>query len=290
MGFLFGCWYIAAWSDDLPAAGMLSRTILGEPVLLLRDEDGLIGAVRDMCPHRFAPLSRGNFAGGKVTCGYHGLGFALDGRCVANPHGPVVSGLNVKSWPVHEAYKAIWIWMGDPAQADPALIPDLGYIDACPPSAFSKGYLSSYGNYQLYVDNILDLSHIDYLHPTTLGGGALSRATPRVQSRDVATTGQIEAMLISGRPDPFGRLYQRLARTIDRGHTSADRRCASCACRVEQERRLAGDEAVVLVVVVFRKQADRVGGRRPRHNLDGAAIDLGRHSMSGKPRCRSRTE
>lgn len=181
MSFLRNCWYVAAWSDEVPAGGMFPRTLLGELVLLVRDDAGTPSALLDRCPHRFAPLSVGSAANGVVTCGYHGLAFDGSGKCVTNPHGPIVSAQWVPSWPVRDAHKALWIWMGDPALADPALIPDISYLEAVPDSAFSKGYLASYGHYQLYVDNILDLSHTDYVHPTTLGGGAMTRATAQVK-------------------------------------------------------------------------------------------------------------
>ncbi len=201
MSFLRNCWYIAAWSDDVPPDRMLARTILDEPVLLVRSPDGKVGALRDRCPHRFAPLSLGDIKDGVVTCAYHGLCFDAGGQCISNPHGPIVRALFVQSWPLHEAHRALWIWMGDPDRADPALIPDLGYLSTCPQTAFSKGYLASHGHAQLYVDNILDLSHTDYLHPTTLGGGAMTRATPKVDRKEDRIIVTWEGF--GERPSPF---------------------------------------------------------------------------------------
>src|SRR5437762_100035 len=59
--------------------------MLGEPVLLGRDEAGAVFALRDICPHRGMPLSAGNFDGGEIECCYHGWRFAPDGRCTAIP-------------------------------------------------------------------------------------------------------------------------------------------------------------------------------------------------------------
>ena len=86
-----------------------------------------------------------------------------------------------------EAHRALWIWMGDADLADPAQIRDLAFLSEAPDTAFNKGYLCGKGNYQLFVDNILDLSHTDFLHPTTLGGGAITRTPAKLEERPDGT-------------------------------------------------------------------------------------------------------
>ena len=112
----------------------------------------------------------GVIAQGRVQCSYHGLTFDGTGACVHNPHGRIYSALAVQAFPVAEAHRALWVWMGEAADADPALIPDLSFLDDAPNTAFSSGYMLGKADYRLYVDNIMDLSHTDYLHPDTLGG------------------------------------------------------------------------------------------------------------------------
>ena len=73
--------------------------------------------------------------------------------------------------------------MGDAALADASTIRNLDFLSAVPDTAFNKGYVLGGGNYQLYVDNILDLSHTDFLHPTTLGGGSITRTRAKVDER-----------------------------------------------------------------------------------------------------------
>lgn len=180
MSYLRNCWYVAAWPEDVGPQG-LARTLLETPVFLMRDAGGTAHALLDRCPHRFAPLSAGVVTGGEVTCRYHGLAFAGDGRCVRNPHGPVLAALTVPSFPLVERHRALWIWLGDAALADPALIPDLAFLGDAPDTAFNNGYLHGAAHYQLYVDNILDLSHTDYLHPDTLGGGSITRTRGKVE-------------------------------------------------------------------------------------------------------------
>lgn len=178
--YLLNTWYVAAWADELKDGEILGRTLLDTPVALFRRADGSVAAVLDRCPHRFAPLSDGRLENGRLVCGYHGLGFDGSGKCVSNPHGPPLGGLSIPSWPTHEAHHALWIWFGDARAADPALIPDLSYLSAAPRTAFSAGRLTGKGNYELFVDNLMDLSHTDYLHPATLGGGAVTKVKPKV--------------------------------------------------------------------------------------------------------------
>jgi phenylpropionate dioxygenase-like ring-hydroxylating dioxygenase large terminal subunit len=185
MPYLKGAWYLAAWAHEIVPGKILSRTLLGEPVALFRRADGSPAALLDRCPHRFAPLSAGVLSNDQLMCRYHGLKFDGHGRCVANPHGAVLQGLSVRSWPVRDAHRATWIWMGSPAQADPQLIPPLDYLGDAPETAFSSGQLlSGRGNYEIFSDNILDLSHTDYLHPNTLGGGAVTKTRQKVEETD----------------------------------------------------------------------------------------------------------
>lgn len=184
MTFLHNSWYMAAWADEIEESALLARRLLGEPIILYRAPDGSPVALLDRCPHRFAPLSMGKLENGALECRYHGLRFGRDGLCVANPHGAISQGLKVRSYPVVEAFRAIWIWMGAPVEADPKMIRDLSFLQAAPETAFNKGYVLGRGHYQLFVDNILDLSHTDYLHPDTLGGGSITRTPVQVFERE----------------------------------------------------------------------------------------------------------
>lgn len=173
-------WYMAGWATELAATGRLARTIADVPMLFVRAENGDVAALRDECPHRFAPLSMGKVSGGIVECGYHGISFDLQGKCVANPHGPCVSALQVERFAAKLAHQAIWVWLGDPDQADLASIPRLDFIERALPTAATHGHEPIAADCLLCTDNILDLSHADYLHPASLGGGATTRAQSRV--------------------------------------------------------------------------------------------------------------
>ena len=176
MSFLQQSWYAAGWSSEVIAGTPLARTIINRPLLILRDSTGNAVALDDSCPHRLAPLSMGTQEGDTVRCGYHGIAFNLAGKCVENPHGPVLQSLCVRSYPVVERHKLLWIWMGEAALADPDTIPNFDFIDTSPEHGIVSGYLHSKASHRLIADNILDLSHTDYLHADTLGGGANTRA------------------------------------------------------------------------------------------------------------------
>jgi len=168
MSFLRNTWYVAAWAAELAEGGLLARRILDEPMVLFRDAAGAPKALADRCPHRFAPLSMGRLCegGAAVECPYHGLRFDGGGACVHNPHGDgaIPKAATVRAYPVVERYSAVWIWMGDPARADADLIPAFDFL--VPEHwAVGTGWMSVEGNYELETDNILDLSHIEFMHP-----------------------------------------------------------------------------------------------------------------------------
>lgn len=184
MDWLRNIWYAAGWADEITPGGRLARTIIDIPILFWRDSDGKVRALTDRCAHRLAPLSLGRIEENIVRCGYHGLSFDGDtGKCIHNPHGAITSVLAVTSYPVVERHKLMWIWMGDTDKADGNLIPDLSFVDRSPKHAFSKGYMPTAADHRLLEDNILDLSHGDYLHADTLGGGSWTRAQVRVETR-----------------------------------------------------------------------------------------------------------
>ena len=178
----FNAWYVAAMHDEVLAGSLLARTYLGEPVVLFRDANGVPHALLDRCPHRFAPLSKGQLidGGNELQCGYHGLQFGVDGRCSHNPHGPIPKAAATRAFPTRERAGLIWIWMGVPELADDSRIPDYGDVTTAPEDATIRGYLPTKCDAMLLVDNILDLSHVDYLHTGSLGGGGLHHVKPVV--------------------------------------------------------------------------------------------------------------
>ena len=111
----------------------------------------------------------GEIVDGCIECPYHGLVYDRTGMCVTVPgQAKVPPGATVRTWPVVERYRWIWVWMGDADKADPALIPDFHWNDD--PDWVSVGdYFYVKGGWRLFVDNLLDLSHVAYVHRSTLG-------------------------------------------------------------------------------------------------------------------------
>lgn len=170
MPWLRNAWYMAGWSEEVGAAG-LSRQILDKQLFLYRLTNGGVGAILDRCPHRFAPLSRGERDGDLVVCGYHGLKFGADGKCVHNPFGErIPAGTDIPAFAAVDLHDAIWIWGGDAADADPALIPDFSFIPDTPHQRSVRGLTLMKANYEYGTDNLMDLSHIEWVHKGSFAG------------------------------------------------------------------------------------------------------------------------
>jgi len=189
--FVENAWYVIAWSEDLPAMSSVSRTVLGQSIVAFRSEDGLASAVADRCPHRGVPLSMGQVAANHIRCPYHALEFNGAGVCVRNPHIKADPGrLTVRSYPVVERHGAVWVWTGSPASADPALVPDYGWFGPDVPGYRTiRGDLRVEADFRLVIDNLLDLSHAEYLHANTVGTvGASGSAETSVDVGDQRVT------------------------------------------------------------------------------------------------------
>lgn len=162
--YVQNCWYVAAWSRDFKGDDMITRTVVGRPLLLYRASDGTIVVMEDRCVHRLVPLSLGRREGDAVRCMYHGMVFDRTGACIAVPgQSHVPPRVRVASYPVVERNGWVWVWMGDPALADPALVPvEYGFGD---PEWEMQGDSLDYAvDYQLINDNLTDFSHLAYVH------------------------------------------------------------------------------------------------------------------------------
>jgi vanillate O-demethylase monooxygenase subunit len=160
-------WYVAAGSAEL-GRHLLGRKLLGEHLVLFRREDGGAVAMSDWCPHRGFRLSKGKLIGDQIQCGYHGIRFEPSGACAGIPtQNAIPKQLRVRSYPLVEKWLWAWIWMGDPSKADPALIPHTGLEDRPYHHAFHL-CCPMKGNYQLIHDNLLDGTHVSFLHAGTL--------------------------------------------------------------------------------------------------------------------------
>jgi phenylpropionate dioxygenase-like ring-hydroxylating dioxygenase large terminal subunit len=161
-------WYCAAFGYELQDKP-LGRMFLNEPVVMYRRTDGTPVAFEDRCCHRRAPLSEGKVEGDNLRCGYHGFLYDPSGAAVWAPgQDRLPAGARVRAYPIVEKHGWIWIWMGDPALADAKAAPDYDKYDD-PKWLAHDELIPIKANYFLVVDNLLDLSHLPFLHAATIG-------------------------------------------------------------------------------------------------------------------------
>ena len=167
--YVRNAWYPAAWTRDVTRE-LISRRILEEDVVLYRTSAGSPAALEDTCPHRLTPLSMGRLRGDTIECGYHGMTFNCRGECVRIPGQEIIPrNAQVRSYPVVENMGLAWIWMGDPALAEPSALYDLPQYHAANWSAVEGDALRIDCHYLSLADNLCDPAHVSFVHLSTLG-------------------------------------------------------------------------------------------------------------------------
>lgn len=169
------CWYVCARRDEIGRAP-LARRLLDTDVVMYRTETGAPVAMRDRCPHRAFPLSRGKLVGDRLICGYHGMEFEPDGLCARLPAiSHVPANACVQTFPIADRGPLTWIWMGAPDLADEALIPALDWLDD-PAWGSVTGYFRVGTDYVGMHENLIDQTHFPFLHPNTVGTPEYARS------------------------------------------------------------------------------------------------------------------
>lgn len=186
--FVKNAWYVAAQSQELGADRPLGRRICDLPMVFYRGVQGQVAALEDFCPHRGAPLSLGTVRDGHLVCGYHGLAVGSDGQPAHMPCQRLKVIPAVPSYPVIERDGFVWVWPGEAALADPALLPVPVWRDQ-PDWAFGGGLYHMACDYRLLVDNLMDLTHETYVHANSIGQKEIDEApvSTRVEGDEVVT-------------------------------------------------------------------------------------------------------
>ena len=201
--FVRNAWYVAAWSEEIPQGRLLARTILNQPIALYRDAAGKVAALEDRCCHRGAPLTKGELVPQGVQCGYHGMIFDGTGKCVQIPGSDTVPpGIGVRPYPIVERQQFVWIWMGDPARADASQIVDWPYHDQPDQWPHCKDVIHIQANYVMMVDNLMDLTHLGYIHRKTIGGNPKVHVDAKQETVSTKNGVRFTRWMLNSKPPP----------------------------------------------------------------------------------------
>ncbi len=181
MSYVRNTWYVAGWSQDFTPERPVGTTLLGEPIVIWRNADNVLTALADRCVHRLAPLSLGRCEGAKLRCMYHGLLYDRGGAVTEIPGQDLIPPqAKVRAYPVCEKHSWVWVWMGDPAACDEALIPPAVGFDN-PNYILGHGQMDYAAEARLINDNLLDFSHLSYVHLNSFGANEeWARQRPRI--------------------------------------------------------------------------------------------------------------
>jgi len=203
--FLFDEWYVAAFADEL-GQSLLARTILGKRLVFYRTQAGVPVALADRCAHRSYPLSLSTMDGDTIVCGYHGFRYDAAGDCIEVPSATKCPrSIGVRRYPLEERGDLVWIWMGDGAP-DRSRLPDIEFLTH-PAWARSKGYFTLPGNYVSLHENLLDLTHLSFVHGKSFGTPDYARApfkTTLTEDRFAITRTVVPTLLPPVWGDPTG--------------------------------------------------------------------------------------
>lgn len=189
-------WYAVALSSEI-SRQPVARDVMETSLVLYRDSVGGVVALANRCCHRGFPLAHGSLEGDAIRCGYHGLLYGPDGRCREIPmQDKVPPSLSLRRYPVIERAPFVWAWFGDPALADADALPHPAWLGS-PDWDLYIGYLAINASYVHLHENLLDLSHLSFLHATTFGTPEYARAPVELAVRgdDIQVWRHVECKL-----------------------------------------------------------------------------------------------
>lgn len=210
-------WYMFGWASELDAGTLVARKILGEDVVAFRTADGNVAILEDRCCHRALPLSMGVIVGDNLRCIYHGLEYNTAGRCVKIPgQAAIPRDFCVRCYPAVERNKIIWMWAGRRDSADISRVPDYPYHDdpAHWPTAYDSIRIAC--NYELIHDNLLDLTHLSYVHASTIGGDPNVHFEAKMEVEVHPTSIFVKREMPGSPPPPTYARSVKLAEQVDR--------------------------------------------------------------------------
>jgi phenylpropionate dioxygenase-like ring-hydroxylating dioxygenase large terminal subunit len=209
-------WWVAGFSWELKDRPV-ARTLLNRPMVLFRQPDGRVGALEDRCCHKELPLSCGVIEERGLRCGYHGLLFDGAGACIEIPgQDRIPQKACVRSYPLRERDEILWVWVGSTPDSVPADEPPAYPWHGNARYRFGGDTYHYDAPYQLIHDNLLDLSHLGYVHLKTIGGNPTLHMNAKLavtQSGDVV---KVVRLMPASEPPPTYAAAWPFKERIDR--------------------------------------------------------------------------
>jgi phenylpropionate dioxygenase-like ring-hydroxylating dioxygenase large terminal subunit len=195
-------WWVAGFSWELKDKP-LARTYLDRPMVLFRTPDGKVAALEDRCCHKELPLSCGAVEDRGLRCGYHGLLFNQSGTCIEIPgQDKIPSRAKVQSYPLVERDQILWVWIGSTPDAQPSEEPPAYPVHGDPRYKFGGDSYHYDAPYQLIHDNLLDLSHLGYVHVKTIGGNPKVHMNAKVDVTQDGDVVKVVRLMPNSEPPP----------------------------------------------------------------------------------------
>lgn len=163
---LYEHWYVAGLKEEF-GRDPIWRTLLEKSIVFYRTEAGELVALQNRCLHRSYPLSESKLRGDNIVCGYHGIEYSPLGEIQDVPCQAQYPKGKLRKYPTQEVGPFVFIWMGEPDNADESKLPEMPYLEN--PEFFSVDdakYIE--GNYLLMQDNLNDLTHFVFIHANTI--------------------------------------------------------------------------------------------------------------------------
>ena len=216
MEFVKNTWYPVTWSNEVDRS-LTRHMIANEPVVVFRRQDGSVAALHDACPHRLAPLSLGTLIDDAIECGYHGMTFDCSGQCIRIPGQEVIpKNATVRAYPIEERYGLVWIWLGDPKQADISKMFNVPQYGQEGWHAVQGGVLRIECNYLSLVENLLDPAHVTFVHKSTLGTPAGASIPVNNEYGDNSIS--VWRWIPNAPPIPLFANFAKMTGQVDRWH------------------------------------------------------------------------
>jgi len=195
-------WWVAGFSWEL-ADKPVARTLLNRPMVLFRRPDGDVAALEDRCCHKELPLSCGSVEAGGLRCGYHGLLFDTSGMCVEVPgQDRVPQKARVRSYPLRERDQILWVWVASTPESEPDREPPAYPWHRDARYRFGGDTYHYDAPYQLIHDNLLDLSHLGYVHLKTIGGNPKLHMNAKLEVSQDGEVVKVIRLMPASEPPP----------------------------------------------------------------------------------------